>query len=79
MTATSADGKPPCFAQSRGNLSIVYGANGQAPIPGGWSDKPEEVGYRCTMCPHEIECGGKAKATFPQDYVKDANGNYPPR
>lgn len=63
MTQTSQDGKPPCFGKSRNDHSVTYQDKNC-----GWSPLPQEVGYRCTMCPHEIECRGKATSTFPQDY-----------
>ena len=62
---TSQDGKPPCFGHSRTDQTVEFG---NPPKRGGWSPLPAEVGYRCTMCPHEIACKEKALTTFPQDY-----------
>lgn len=79
MMATSADGKPPCFGQSRLNLGVEWGASGQAPIKGGWSELPQEVGYRCLMCPHQLECKDKAVKTYPADYEKNGEAYAKPK
>jgi hypothetical protein len=71
------DGKPPCFAHSRLDLSVQYGSNGNGPIYGGFSEDPTEVSYRCMGCPHMLECQSKAEATYPQDYQKSGDPNQP--
>ena len=71
MTNTSADGKPVCFGHSRLDTSVEYGATGQAPVKGGYSEDPGEVGYRCMMCPQQLECASKAQASYPDHYAKN--------
>ena len=72
INSTSMDGKPPCFGHSRLDQTVVW-----QDVKGGWSDIVPEVGYRCLRCSHALECEGKARAQYPQDYVKDAQGKYP--
>ena len=79
VAKTSADGKPVCFAHSRLDLSVEYGATGSAPVKGGFSDDPKEVGYRCMMCPHHLECESKAVAAFPNDYAKNGTAYATPK